>query len=54
VMAVNGNQVRIGINAPRDVEVHRKEVYDRFNKKKRSKRSSSFSLSFRYFRINDC
>jgi carbon storage regulator len=29
VMAVNGNQVRIGINAPKDVEVHREEVYDR-------------------------
>jgi carbon storage regulator len=29
VMAVNGNQVRIGINAPKAVEVHREEVYDR-------------------------
>jgi len=29
VMAVKGNQVRIGINAPKDVEVHREEVYDR-------------------------
>jgi carbon storage regulator len=29
VMAVNGNQVRIGINAPKDVAVHREEVYDR-------------------------
>jgi carbon storage regulator len=28
VMAVKGNQVRIGINAPQDVEVHRKEIYD--------------------------
>jgi carbon storage regulator len=28
VMAVKGNQVRIGINAPQNVEVHRKEIYD--------------------------
>jgi carbon storage regulator len=29
VMAVHGNQVRIGINAPRDVEVRREEIYER-------------------------
>jgi carbon storage regulator len=29
VMDVKGNQVRIGINAPRDVAVHREEVYAR-------------------------
>ena len=29
VLAVKGNQVRIGVNAPRDVGVHRKEIYDR-------------------------
>ena len=28
VMAVKGNQVRIGINAPQNVEVHRKEIYE--------------------------
>ncbi|UFJ40057.1 carbon storage regulator CsrA [Brevibacillus humidisoli] len=27
VIAVEGDTVRIGIEAPRDVEVHRKEVY---------------------------
>ena len=27
VLAVKGNQVRIGINAPRDVSVHREEVH---------------------------
>ncbi len=29
VLGVKGNQVRIGVNAPRDVAVHRDEIYNR-------------------------
>ena len=34
VLGVRGNQVRVGVTAPRDVSVHREEIYERIKKEK--------------------
>ena len=32
VLGVKGNQVRLGVQAPRDVAVHREEIHDRIKR----------------------
>lgn len=40
VLGVKGNQVRIGVNAPKDVSVHREEIYQRIQREKSAEGNS--------------
>ena len=52
VLGVKGNQVRVGVNAPRDVAVHREEIFERIKREENDGSEASASADRTTARVN--
>lgn len=49
VLGIKGNQVRIGVNAPKSVSVHREEIYQRIQQERTSDEPVNVDVSQHHY-----